>query len=431
MQIGPEHEKDLLGYVRQWCSAHGTPQDVAELEAFAVEVSRAVGRAVMEQGMSEQGAKAGYEGSSRPCGCGKKAKFVSFRHRWVTTLFGPVGVWRAYYHCRHCGASAVPWDRRQGLSSLLWSPHVKGLMAQVAGRLPYGEAVCLMAQLTGVAIEESGAERIVAEIGGRLREADAALMAGYDCGEILPLRPQAPKRLYVSMDGTSAHIDGSWHEVKTGVVFETRPDKEGLDSSINPRYVAAQEPAESFGQRLYVAAAQAGVEHADEAVVIGDGAEWIWNLANHHYPWATQIVDYWHGCEHIHALAPILYGADSAQGKRWAQDHCRWLKERGPTTLLRSLKRMRPKTAQQQDSLQHEVGYFTRNRHRMDYPAYRKQGMMIGSGPVEAGCKTVVGARLKQAGMRWSAPGADAVLAIRTAILSGHQDRVQSMAKAA
>lgn len=430
MTVSPEHGQDLLELVQQWCESQGVPEDLEELEAFAVEVSRRVGQAVVEQGLAAQSGKAGYEGSSRRCQCGKRAKFIGYRQRWVQTRFGAAKVERAYYHCRHCGASAVPWDVRQGLSSLVWSPHVKGLMAQVAGRLPYSEAVSVMAELTGVRIEESGAERIVAEVGGRLREQEAAWMA-YDGGEVIPLVPQAPRRLYVSMDGTSAHIDGSWHEVKTGVVYEGVRDNEGLDTSAHARYVAAQEPAERFGQRLYVAAAQAGVEHAAHVVVIGDGAEWIWNLAKHHYPWATEIVDYWHATEHIHALAHALYGPESPQGERWAQDHCRWLKERGPATLLRALKRIKPKTAAQHETLEREWGYFSRNRHRMDYPGFRNQGLMIGSGPVEAGCKNVVGARLKRSGMRWSASGADAVLAIRSALLSGNPDRVQAMAKAA
>lgn len=428
--ISPERAKDLQGVIREWCGGQELPADLAELEAFAVEVSRVVGHAVMEQGLPAAADKAGYEGSSLGCSCGKKAKFVSYRPRWVVTVFGGAQAWRGYYHCRHCGTGQVPWDRRQGLSSLQWSPHVKGLMAQAVGHLPYGEAVGMMAQFTGLEIEESRAEAIVAEVGGRLRDQEAAGM-DYDCGEVIPLVPQAPKRLYVSMDGASAHIDGSWHEVKTGVVYEGVPDKDGIDTSANARYVAAQEPAERFGERLYVAAAQAGVEHTDHTVVIGDGAEWIWNLAKHHYPWATEVLDYWHATQHIHALAQALHDAESPQGQRWAQDHCRWLKERGPATLLRSLKRMKPKTTDQREALQREQGYFTNNRHRMDYPGFRNHGMMIGSGPIEAGCKTIVGARLKQSGMRWSADGADAVLAIRTALLSGHQDRVQAMAKAA
>lgn len=431
MSIGPESREDLQARVQQWCESQPAVRDIEELEQFALEVSRAVGQAVMEQGLPELDETRGYRKSSLSCACGHKAKFVSYRQRWVGTLFGPVAVERAYYHCRHCKTGHVPWDREQGLSQLLWTPGVKALMAQAAAQLSYGEAVDLMEQFTGLAIEESGAERIVAEVGGRLRSEDAALMSGYDCSEIAPLAPEAPERLYVSMDGASAHIDGSWHEVKTGVVYEAQPGNDGIDVCCNQRYTAAQEPAESFGQRLYVTAAQAGVEQAAQTIVIGDGAEWIWNLANHHYPEAIEIVDYWHACEHIHDLAKEYYGEGGANGKRWAQDHCRWLKQRGPTTLLRALKRMKPKTEEQAEAVRRETGYFDRNQHRMQYAHYRELGLMIGSGPVEAGCKVVVGARLRQSGMRWSSAGADHVLAIRTAVLSGQQDRVQNMAKAA
>ena len=431
MSIGSDFMDHLQGYVRQLCRAYGLPSDVDALEALAVEASQVVGRALVEEGLPKKDDKAGYAGSSVPCECGKRAEFVTYRRRYIQTLFVCAPAWRGYYYCDGCHSGRVPWDRQQGLSSLHWSPRVKGLMAQLAGRLPYGEATSLLAQLTGVAIEESAAERIVAEVGGRLRAEEAALMDGYDCGEVTPLVPQAPKRLYVGADGTSAHIDHSSHEVKVGVVYEAEPDDEGIDTACRIRYVAAQETAERFGQRLYVMAAQAGVEHADEVVVIGDGAEWIWRLADHHYLHATHIVDYWHACEHIHDLAHSIYGADSAKGKRWAHDHCRWLKERGPGTLLGALKRMKPKSPDQADAVKRETGYFGHNRHRMDYPAYRQRGMMIGSGPVEAGCKSVVGARLKRTGMRWSSPGADCILAIRSALLSGREDRVNAMAKAA
>ncbi len=276
----------------------------------------------------------------------------------------------------------------------MWSPTVKALSAQIAGRMSYAESVRLLEELTGLRLEESVVERIVAELGGRLRAEET-----------------------VGMDGTSAHIDGAWHEVKTGVVYEAMRGADGVDKAVNSRYVAAQESAESFGDRLYVTAAQAGVEYADQVVVIGDGAEWIWNLAAHHYPDAIQIVDYWHACEHIHELATAYYGEGTTKGKRWAQDHCRWLKQRGPGTLLRALKRMKPKTDEQREAVRRELGYFT--------------NLMIGSGPVEAACKVVVGQRLKGAGMRWSGRGADAILAIRAALVSSDDHRVQAMAKAA
>jgi hypothetical protein len=431
MDIAPESRADLLSQVRRWCAQQPAAHDLAELEQLALEISRCVGQAVVEQGLAQLDKTQGYRGSSRECGCGRKAKFVSYRQRWVGTLFGPVAVTRAYYHCRHCHTGQVPWDQAQGLNELLWSPTVKALVAEVVGHLSYGETVALLERLSGLRLEESVAERIVQDVGGRLRAEEEALMEGYESGQVTPLVPQAPQRLYVGLDGTSAHIDGSWHEVKTGVVYGAVPDARGQDEAVAQRYVAAQEPAERFGARLYLTAAQAGVEQAAEVVVIGDGAEWIWNLADHHYPRATQIVDYWHACEHIHDLARDYYGEGNKQGKRWAQDHCRWLRERGPGTLLRALGRMKPQTTAQAEAVRLQKGYFSRNRQRMQYSRYRRRGLMIGSGPVEAGCKTVVGARLKRSGMRWSSRGADAVLAIRTALLSRNRPRIQRMAKAA
>ena len=431
MSISQQSRADLQSRIREWVDQQPSAGDVTELEEFALEVSQCVGQAVVEHGLSRVDPTMGYRKSSLPCDCGRKARFVNYRERTIGTIYGPVAIQRAYYHCKHCRRGHVPWDREQGISTLMWSPMAKCLVAETIGRLTYGEGVSLLERLLGFCIEESGSERVMDEVGGRLRGEDAELMQSYDVEQILPLVQDAPQRLYVSMDGTSAHIDGAFHEVKTGVVYEGLTGTDGIDKAGNMRYVAAQEPAEKFGHRLYVAAAQSGVAQASTVVVIGDGAEWIWNLSAHHYPGAIEIVDYWHACEHIHALAKDYYGEGDLNGKRWATDHCRWLKQRGPGTLLGAVKRMQPKTDAQREAVARETRYFTNNHQRMQYPRYRAAGLMIGSGPVEAGCKTVVGARLKRSGMRWSGRGADAVLAVRCALLSGEQNRVLRVAKAA
>lgn len=431
MSISAEGLEDLQAVVQQWCERHAAGAQLAEVEALAVSVSRAAGQAVMAHGLPGAHDKAGYQDSSVACGCGRKAKFVQYRRRFVGTLYGPVAAWRAYYHCGHCRTGQAPWDREQGLSRLLWTPGVKALVAEAAGRLPYGEAVHMLQRFTGLVVEESCAERIVAQVAGRLREREQALMRSYDGGEIQPLVSVPPARLYVSMDGTTAHLEGGWHEVKTGVVYEARTGAEGLDECCQARYLAASEPAAVVGERLYLTAAQAGAEQAAQVVVLGDGAEWIWNLARHHYPDATHIVDYWHACEHIHQLAQAVYGENSVNGKRWAREHCRKLKQFGPASLLGALKRMKPGTLQADEALAREVGYFTNHRGRMQYHQYRAAGMMIGSGPAEAACKTVVGQRLKQSGMRWSRAGADHILAIRTRLLSRQHDQIVQAAQAA
>ena len=195
--------------------------------------------------------------------------------------------------------------------------------------------------------------------------------------------------------------------------------------------MAAQEAAELFGERAYAAAAQRGVEQAAEVAVIGDGAEWIWNLAAHHYPQATQIVDYWHACEHIWELRKALYPAESEAGDRWAHEHFRRLKEEGPGPLRRALARCQPTSAEAQETVRTERGYFDKHRRRMQYPQFRARGMMIGSGPVEAACKVVVGHRLKRAGMRWSRAGADAILAVRCALLNHQPEQLEVAARLA
>lgn len=305
------------------------------------------------------------------------------------------------------------------------------MVAELSARLPYAEATELLGRLTSVRLEESSAEEIVSEVGDRVRRAEEERTRAVLEGRVAPGCKRPPDRLYVEMDGSHAHIDGSWHEVKTGTVFETELDAAGKDRAVRQHYVSAREPAERFGERLYAAAAERGVGGARETVVVGDGAEWIWNLADHHYPGATQIVDYWHACSHIHDLAKVLYEEGSAPGERWAEERCQSLRTQGPTPLLRALRRRHARTPEQAEAIRGALRYFGNHAHRMRYPEFRRRGLKIGSGAVEAACKVVVGHRMKRAGMQWSHEGADHVLALRCLVLNKQLDKLHWHAKAA
>ncbi|MBI2842387.1 MAG: hypothetical protein HYX78_03215 [Armatimonadetes bacterium] len=206
---------------------------------------------------------------------------------------------------------------------------------------------------------------------------------------------QSPDRLYICVDAAKAHTDGAWHDIKTGVVFEAERPPEGSNSTrdkmANPYYVAAQEGCEEFGRRMYAHALLSGLRGAGEIVALGDGAVWIWNLISTHFPGCVEILDYYHACEHIWGLASVLYGEDTPACKRWAKAQCERLKESGPASLLRSLRRRKGRTGQQREAIRLQLGYFENHKLRMDYPAYIARGMMIGSGPVESACKVVVG----------------------------------------
>jgi len=346
---------------------------------------------------------------------------VNRREPRLLRLSGAVQVMPRYYHCGECGSGHLPWDAQQGLSGRQYTPAVKALVARVAAQLSYAETVELIEQATGLQIEESGAELIVEEVGGRARAAEEEQMRAALAGE-LEAAEEVPDRLYVGIDGAQAHIDGSWHEVKNGVVYEQEGGK---------RYVAVQECAEDFGERVYAAAAQEGIEQVDESVVIADGAEWIWNLAAMHFPDAIEIVDFWHACERIWEVANAHYGEGTKRARRWAKRHKRRLLQEGPGPLLRALDRMKPTTEDGMETIRRARGYFWAHRHRMRYPEFRRRGLAIGSGPVEAACKVIVGQRLKRAGMRWSHKGADHILALRCLVKSGDGHTLQQLSRVA
>jgi hypothetical protein len=424
--------RDLLAQlVRAWCRDHLRVDSVEEAEPEAVALMRQVGEVIVAEGVQQTDGKASYEGCSVACECGQRAKFKAYRKRWVTTLAGPVRVARAYYYCRHCHQGQSPWDRRQGLSQRQWTAGVKSLLCNFAGRLTYGDTVELLELSTGLRVEGFSAEQIVASVGQQLRSLSADQQAAILAGEVGPAPAEPPGRLYVAMDGTHAHIDGGWHEVKTAAIYGAVTGKEGLDTATATEYLAAQETAEVFAEGVYCAAVARASEQADETVVLGDGADWIWSQSAHHFPRATEIVDYWHACEHLWNLRRALYATESKAGDRWAHEHCQRLLAHGPGSLRRALQRLKPTTPEAGEALRLESGYFAKHQHRMSYPQYRARGLMIGSGPVEAACKRVVGDRLKRAGMRWSAPGADAVLAVRCALLNKQTDLLTKAAKAA
>lgn len=412
-----------------------------EAENLALAVSRCVGQVLLATALAETSGKASYRGAQVDCpACGGRARFVGYRWRWIRTLCGDHRVARAYYHCRACRHGQLPWDGAAGLNERMFSPAVKALVAECCARLTHRESSELLARTLGVPLAVSSQQEIVGEVGGRLRAAQAEQVdACFEQFAEIPAEPQAAEtgeHLYVAVDAAKAHTDGSWHDVKCAAIFAgVPPPRSGTpphsgDRAGRTHYVARQEDAARFGRRLYVAALQRGLAEAKQVVVLGDGADWIWNLSAEHYDDATEILDYYHAAGHIWSLARGLYGDESRQGRRWATERCRDLKEHGPQKLLRSLARRRPpQDPEARNELRLARAYFKTHRHRMDYPGFRAKGLLIGSGPVEAACKIIVGQRLKGAGMRWSQSGADAMLAVRTTLLSGQRQLLARYAR--
>jgi hypothetical protein len=281
-------------------------------------------------------------------------------------------------------------------------------------------------EVTTKAVERT-AESIGADIAGREQTAvDQALQLHLPItvGDPIPI-------LYVQMDGTGipvvkketegrvGKVDGQpahTREVKFGCVFtQTGWDDEGyaIRDSGSTTYTGAIETASQFGSRIYREAWNRGWDRAEKKVVIGDGAEWIWNNADQHFPGAVQIVDLFHARQHLWNVARLLHPGDMPRQKHWMLRHRPKLDDGKIEKLVRFLRGIEVSTPSIAETIRIEAAYFERNAGRMRYPEFRRQHLFVGSGVIEAGCKTVIGFRLKQSGMFWTVCGANAIIALR------------------
>lgn len=378
------------------------------------------------------------EQRSIACPCGHRAGYQELRSKPVLTAVGEVTVSRPYYLCPHCHCGQFPADDELDIRNTEFSPGVRRMQAVVGQETPFDHGRQQMKLLADLEVTTKAVERTAEAIGG-----DIALREEQEIRRAvqldLPVVIGTPiPILYVQMDGTGVpmvkketagrkgKINGQpahTREAKLGCVFtQTAWDEEGfaIRDPESTTYTGAIETAEEFGKRLYLEAWNRGWSRAQKKVVIGDGAEWIWNLADPYFPGAVQIVDLYHARQHLWELARKLYPNDEAKQNVWIKVHQRRLLDKGKieklVASLRSIKSSSPEVA---EKVRTEADYFERNAERMRYPKFRRQHLFVGSGVIEAGCKTVIGSRLKRSGMFWTVRGANAILALRCCHLNG------------
>ena len=373
-----------------------------------------------------------------PCACGLRAQYQELRSRPVLTVVGWVRMNRPWYLCARCHEGQFPADEALDVKGTDFSPGVRRMQAVVGLDAPFDHGREQMKVLAGLEMTAKSVERTAEAIGADIaaneqREIARAVQLDLPViiGEPIPI-------LYVQMDGTGVPVvkketegrkgktggqSAHTREVKLGCVFtQTTWDKEGhaIRDPDSTTYTGAIETAEEFGKRIYLEVWNRGWSRAAKKVVMGDGAEWIWNQADLHFPGATQIVDLYHAREHLWELARKLYPNDPPSQKAWMKVHRKRLLDKGKieklVLALRSTESTNPDVL---EKLRTEADYFERNAERMRYPKFRRQHLFVGSGVIEAGCKTVIGSRLKQSGMFWTVRGANSIIALRCCHLNG------------
>ncbi len=369
------------------------------------------------------------------CPCGSEVRYIGRRAKQVQSVLGPLRLERAYYHCSWCGHGCCPRDQHLNIENTSLSPALTRLVGTVGAMVSFQEGSELLRELAGLAVDAKQVERTAEALGKEIAEDERAHTEPLDS---LPL----PPTLYLGMDGTGIPLraaelagrigkqpDGS---AKTGEVkLCTIWSAESLDEQGVPirdagsvTYSAALESASAldtaatrspFAQRVWREATRRRFCQALRRVVLGDGALWIWNIADDQFPDAPQIVDRYHAKQHLSDLGKALYGPTHPRAVHWAEHRKEELDTGKFQALLNAIRRQIPRSEEARRCLH----YFQTNRERMRYPEFHAQGLCTSTGVVEAGCKVAIGTRLKRAGMHWTVPGSNAIIALRCSKLSG------------
>ncbi len=372
----------------------------------------------------------------------------------IDSLFGPLVLRRNYYSHRQQAGGRVPLDESLGVVEGC-TPGLARLACRAGALEPFEDASQSLQAYCAIQMEGRRIQRLIQRLGPEFASWNQRLPP--------PTSLPAGTVFYVEADGTGIPVrpeevagregkgdDGqaTTREIKVGVTFRqsptakpvagpreagtqsTRPKKSSVDSRPprtpgSTRYVTTTGNAQEFGGELRALARRQAMGLAALVVFLGDGAAWVWELARVWFPGAKLILDFYHAAEHVGLLCEILFGKDTLPAKAQREAWVKILKdqEQGVDQLIQQAKAALPRRGKSRPPALKALAYFENNRDKMRYWEYQAQGLFIGSGVVEAACKTVVGQRLKQSGMFWGLPGAHNILDIRCVLENGQFDQ--------
>jgi hypothetical protein len=339
---------------------------------------------------------------------------------------------RAYYWCSGCRQGKFPADNALDIEDTELSPGVRRMLALVGSECSsFDQGRQQMELLADLEVTTKAVERVTEAIGEDVARRQQQRIQQAMQLELPVAVGQPILKIYVQMDGTGVptvakETDGRrgkgedgrarTREAKLGCFFtQTTTDDQGrpVRDEDSTTYTGAIETAAEFSRRVYTEAHQRGWSRAQTKVVMGDGAEWIWNISQEQFPGAIEIVDLFHARQHLWDLGGKLHPNDETAKRRWVMGRQHLLDDGKIEKLVAKLRKLSPDNPELAAAVRTEANYFERNAERMRYPEFRRKGLFVGSGVIEAGCKTVIGSRLKRSGMFWTVRGANALIALR------------------
>jgi len=367
--------------------------------------------------------------------CDEKASYVRQREACLQTMFGKVRYKRALYHCESCREWHSAMDEALGLRPNAMSAEVERLVAQLGVHMPFAQASTLFEELTLVSVSDQSVDKATQAYGDTVCEVEQEHLSQAQSGQQPDI---APLRLYGSIDGGRVRTrapkgeEQPWREVKIGAWYQARgvppikPDDEWRIQAHDISYYADICPADDFGDLFWSSGVARGAEDTAELIIVADGAQWIWELVDLHFPDAIQIIDWFHACEYLMPVAKQAFD-DKNQQQEWLNMTRDALWQGDLETVIEACeKQVQSELPPKEDAAQQAVTYYTNNQHRMTYAHYRKQGYQIGSGTIESAVKQIASQRLKVSGARWNLDGARSVAKARAAYLS---DQWQTLAQ--
>jgi hypothetical protein len=407
------------------------PGSLSEMEQRLRQVLLWLGRVAMELWLGWLEGR--YPAQTIKCRCGHEAGYVRKRTAQLRTMFGQVSYRRAYYVCSHCQRGCYPLDEQLGLRPNAMSAEVERLSGMVGVQMPFGKGSQVFEELTLVSLSDQSLDKAARAYGEEVERQEAEWKAEATDFEALGRREREakpPRRLYGAIDGLRVHIRGEeehpWRDLKIGAWFEARgrpprrPDGEWPIQAEDITYYADICEAQAFGGLAWATGVQRNAHLAQELIFLADGAKWIWDLVEEHFPQAVQIVDWFHACEYIAPVAQVAFD-DAGQRSAWIEQVKSALWEGRLDDVIAACQE-HANPSRENDPAQKAVTYYTNNRHRMHYPTYRANGYRIGSGTVESAAKQIGTLRMKVPGARWNLRGGRLVSKARAAFLSNQWD---------